>query len=75
MEKHLSLWWNATTDLAAGTYTVTDANGCIATTSVTIDAAPAITLTATHHKLCFGGKGSICLTSNGSTFHLWRCYY
>jgi hypothetical protein len=42
MEKHLSLWWN-TTDLAAGTYnyTVTDANGCIATTSVTIDAAPA----------------------------------
>jgi hypothetical protein len=40
---------DATTDLAAGTYnyTVTDANGCIATTSVTIDAAPAqITLTA-----------------------------
>jgi hypothetical protein len=32
---------DATTDLAAGTYnyTVTDANGCIATTSVTIDAA------------------------------------
>jgi hypothetical protein len=30
---------DATTDLAAGTYnyTVTDANGCIATTSVTID--------------------------------------
>jgi hypothetical protein len=41
---------DVTTDLAAGTYnyTVTDANGCIATTSVTIDAVPAqITLTAT----------------------------
>jgi hypothetical protein len=34
MEKHLSLGGDATTDLAAGTYnyTVTDANGCIATT-------------------------------------------
>jgi hypothetical protein len=40
-EKHLSYGGNATTDLAAGTYnyTVTDANGCIATTSVTIDAS------------------------------------
>jgi hypothetical protein len=56
MEKHLSYGGDATTDLAAGTYnyTVTDANGCIATTSVTIDAAPArITLTATHHKCVF----------------------
>jgi hypothetical protein len=48
---------DATTDLAAGTYnyTVTDANGCIATTSVTIDAAPAqITLTATPSQIvCF----------------------
>jgi hypothetical protein len=51
----------ATTDLAAGhNYTVTDA-GCIATTSVTIDAAPAqITLTATPSQIvCFGGKGSV----------------
>jgi hypothetical protein len=59
---------DATTDLAAGTYnyTVTDANGCIATT-VTIDAAPAqITLTATPSQIvCFGGKGSVVLTSNG----------
>jgi hypothetical protein len=56
MEKHLSYGGDATTDLAAGTYnyTVTDANGCIATTSVTIDAVLAqITLTATHHKLCW----------------------
>jgi hypothetical protein len=45
-----------TTDLAAGTYnyTVTDANGCIATTSATIDAAPAqITLTATPSQIVF----------------------
>jgi hypothetical protein len=54
MEKHLS-YGGDTTDLAAGTYnyTVTDANGCIATTSVTIDAAPAqITLTATSQIVC-----------------------
>jgi hypothetical protein len=46
----------------AGTYnyTVADANGCIATTSVTIDAAPAqITLT-THHKLCVFGVKRFC---------------
>jgi hypothetical protein len=70
---------DATTDLAAGTYnyTVTDANGCIATTSVTIDAAPAqITLTAITNCM-FGGKGSVVLTSNGKApFNLWwRCYY
>jgi hypothetical protein len=64
MEKHLSIYGgDATTDLAAGTYnyTVTDANGCIATTSVTIDAASAqITLTATPSQIvCFGGKGSV----------------
>jgi hypothetical protein len=49
----------------------------VATTSVTIDAAPAqITLTATHHKLCFGGKGSVVLTSNGKApFTYGGCYY
>ncbi|NGY36919.1 hypothetical protein FQU23_005265, partial [Flavobacterium sp. XN-5] len=57
------------TGLAAGDYivTVTDANGCTATTSVTIDAAPAqITLTATPSQIvCFGGKASVTLSSNG----------
>jgi hypothetical protein len=41
LTENLSIYGgDATTDLAAGTYnyTVTDANGCIATTSVTIDA-------------------------------------
>jgi hypothetical protein len=44
---------DATTDLAAGTnYTVTDANGCIATTSVTIDAAPANNINCYPSQMC-----------------------
>ena len=59
------------TALLAGTYTVTvtDANGCTGSTSATINAAPAaITLTALANQIiCFGGKGSVTLSSNGAT--------
>ena len=55
--------------LIAGTYnvTVTDANGCTATTTATINAAPAaITLAATPTQIvCFGGLGSVVLSSDG----------
>jgi SprB repeat len=61
---------DATTLLVANTYnyTVTDGNGCMATTSATINAAPAaITLTATPTQiLCNGGTGSVTLSSNGA---------
>jgi predicted aspartyl protease len=73
MESTFHLWWNATTDLAAGTYnyTVTDANGCIAATSVTIDAVlHKITLTATPSCVCFGGKGSVVLTLMEKHLHM-----
>jgi gliding motility-associated-like protein len=60
---------DATTGLVAGTYTytVTDANGCTATTTATINAAPAaITLAATPTQIvCFGGLGSVVLSSDG----------
>ncbi len=56
---------DATTALTAGTYnyTVTDANGCTATASATINAAPsAITFTATPTQItCNGGTGSVVL--------------
>ena len=58
------------TSLSAGTYTVvvTDANGCTATASATINAAPAaITLTATPTQIvCHGGKGSVALSTTGA---------
>ena len=62
---------DATTNLTAGTYnyTVTDANGCTATASATINTEPAaITLTATPTQIvCNGGKGSVILSSSGAT--------
>jgi SprB repeat len=61
---------SATSLLIANTYnyTVTDGNGCMATASATINAAPAaITLTATPTQiLCNGGTGSVMLSSNGA---------
>ena len=60
---------DATTGLIAGTYnyTVTDGNGCTATASATIDAAPAaIILTATPTQiLCNGETGSVLLSCDG----------
>jgi protocatechuate 3,4-dioxygenase beta subunit len=57
--------------LAAGTYTVTvtDANLCTATTSITIVQPAAIALSiSTANVLCFGdATGSIDLTANGGT--------
>jgi hypothetical protein len=61
----------ATTSLTADTYnyTVTDANGCSANTDAVINAAPSqVTITATATQiLCYGGTGSVALTSNGGT--------
>jgi large repetitive protein len=61
----------AVTLLVANTYnyTVTDGNGCMANVSATINAAPAaITLTAMPTQIaCFGGTGSVLLSSNGAT--------
>jgi hypothetical protein len=62
---------DATTNLAPGTYnyTVTDANGCTASTSATINAAPnAVTITATPTQiLCAGGTGSVSIVTGGGT--------
>ncbi|MFM7015362.1 MAG: T9SS type A sorting domain-containing protein, partial [Bacteroidota bacterium] len=62
---------DATTNLTAGTYnyTVTDANGCSASASATINAAPAaLNLTATASQiLCNGGTGSVALIATGGT--------
>jgi gliding motility-associated-like protein len=60
------------TGLTAGTYTltVTDANGCIATASVTISQPPVLTVTtsAPTNVLCNGGNnGSDIATPNGGT--------
>ncbi|MES2591987.1 MAG: hypothetical protein V4608_08890, partial [Bacteroidota bacterium] len=67
----LTITGSATTGLVAGTYnyTVTDANGCTATASATINAAPpAVALTATPTQiLCFGGTGSVTLVPSGGT--------
>ena len=57
------------TGLTAGVYalTVTDANGCTASISVTISQPPALTLTATQQNVqCFGqNNGSIDVTTGG----------
>lgn len=61
----------ATVNLTAGTYnyTVTDANGCTANASATINAAPAqlvLTATPTQPK-CYGELGSVALLATGGT--------
>ncbi len=71
------LWSNnATTEdisgLVAGTYsvTVTDANGCIATASATVNnaGAPSVVVTGTTNVLCFGqATGSINITVSGGS--------
>ncbi len=71
------LWSNAQTSstatgLTAGSYTlaVTDANGCIATASVTITQPPLLTVTtgAPTNVLCNGGtNGSVSCTAGGGT--------
>ncbi len=67
----LTITGDPTTNLLAGTYnyTVTDANGCIAIASATINAAPsAVVLTATATQIsCFGGTGTVLLTASGGT--------
>ncbi|NBR14873.1 MAG: hypothetical protein EBU01_09905, partial [Crocinitomicaceae bacterium] len=59
------------TNLAPGTYTatITDARGCVRTTSVTLTQPTLVTLTETHSNiLCFGqGSGSINLSVSGGT--------
>lgn len=62
---------DATTNLTAGTYnyTVTDSIGCIDTTQVVINPAPAnVSLLATATQIsCFGGTGSVGLVASGGT--------
>ena len=50
-------------------YTVTDANGCIAIAAATINAVPTIlTLTATTQQIrCFGSSGSVTLSAAGGS--------
>jgi hypothetical protein len=62
---------DVTTGLGAGTYSylVTDANGCTATTSATINAAPSqlvITASPTQPN-CYGQTGSVARTASGGT--------
>jgi len=62
---------NTFTGLAAGTYTlrVRDANGCIATRSFTVRAAPPLTLqlVGTTPILCAGGVGGFTVQASGGT--------
>ncbi len=56
--------------LTAGSYTctITDANGCIATTSVTITQPPALTATQSHvNASCNGGTGTGTVVASGGT--------
>jgi gliding motility-associated-like protein len=61
----------AATGLAAGSYTctITDANGCTTTQSVTITQPPVITASATHTNVsCNGGaNGTATVTASGGT--------
>ncbi len=66
------------TGLSAGTYTcyVTDANTCIATTTININQPPAITLTAVSSNSAFCGSGTTTLSANvsggtGSLTYTW----
>ncbi|MES2285163.1 MAG: PKD domain-containing protein [Bacteroidota bacterium] len=67
----LTISGDNTTNLIAGTYnyTVTDANGCIATAQAVINPQPLVpTLTATATQIaCFGGTGSVALLASGGT--------
>ncbi|MES2141116.1 MAG: PKD domain-containing protein [Bacteroidota bacterium] len=57
-------------NLTAGIYNylVTDANGCTANSSATINPVSAVTLTATATQIqCFGGTGSVALIASGGT--------
>ncbi|HRH67105.1 MAG TPA: T9SS type A sorting domain-containing protein, partial [Bacteroidia bacterium] len=66
-----TLGGDAVTNLLPGTYnyTVTDAHGCSAATSATIDPAPALLeLTATPtNPDCYGQPGSVALSATGGT--------
>lgn len=56
--------------VGAGThsYTVTDANGCTATTSVTVTQPSALTMDVTATPIsCFGGDSTVTVTANGGT--------
>lgn len=66
------------TNLAAGIYTVqiTDANGCIATTSISISSigGPAVSVQSTGNVTCFGGTdgtGTISATGNSPFTYAW----
>ena len=49
-------------------YTVTDANGCTASTSVKVSVSPALTINVTHTPiLCAGGKSEVTVTAAGGT--------
>ncbi len=61
---------SATTGLSAGSYsyTVTDANGCTATTSATVTAPSAVTASATAGSIsCNGGTTTVSITGTGGT--------
>ncbi|MDT8324051.1 MAG: hypothetical protein RRA94_08075, partial [Bacteroidota bacterium] len=55
---------------AAGThnFTVTDANGCTATASVTVTGAPTLNVAATHTPIdCNGGNSTVTVSASGGT--------
>ncbi len=61
---------NVISNVPAGTYsyTVTDANGCTATTSITVSEPSLLTSNSTSGAiLCFGGTTTVNVTANGGT--------